>query len=273
MYTAKCTEDGVSYAAVDFARLQAGDIARKRRFLVCIGCGGPAYFTKASRSGRAACFGARPHTDGCLEAAPKYEVDPDGRGEDQDQLKNPAHRITVDFAFGAGPKPEVREDDSSFPNSGRRGRFQTGESRPDAKSKRRLSSLLRQLMEIENFSQSEQILEIDGHGDFKVSDFFIPLLDATATHKGVFRGYWGMLIGAQRTQDNTLWFNSRGKGNLSFCIDSSEVEEFFNRYGIEDEEDLGGAYILALGKVNVSTNGKIYFPLKSKQLYTLRLLA
>lgn len=272
MYSAKCTEDGVNYAAVDFASLPKEELARKRRHLVCLGCGGPAYFMKASISGRAVCFGARPHADWCSEAAPKYETDPDGRGEDQEQLKNPAKRIIVDLGFGAGSTPEVDEDNNLEPNTRRRGRFQTGGSRPDANMQRRLSSLLRHLMEIESFSQSSQTLVIDGYGEFTVSEFFIPLLDATKGHAGLFRGYWGMLTDAQRTLDNTLWLNSRGRNNLSFCIDSQSVPELFKRYGIEDEEELSGAYILAMGEVSVSAYGKIYCPLNNKQLYTLRLV-
>jgi len=272
MYIAKCTEDGVSYAAVDFSRLPHDEIARKRRFLVCLGCGGPAYFMKASKSGRSACFGARPHAEGCDEAAPKYETDPDGRGEDQEQLHNPAERIVVDLRFGTGTNPGVKEDADLHPNHGRRGRFQPGGARPNAETHRRLSSLLRHLMEIEGFSQSKQTLDIDGYGEFIAKDFFVPLLDASEEHSGLFRGYWGMLTDAQLDSDDTLWLNSRGRYNISFCIDPQSAAELFNRYGIQDEEELAGAYILAMGKVRVSANGKIYCPLNEEQLYTLRLV-
>lgn len=51
MYSARCTEDGVVYAAVDFARLPPEELARKRQLLQCSEFGGPAFFIKASRGG------------------------------------------------------------------------------------------------------------------------------------------------------------------------------------------------------------------------------
>lgn len=271
MYSARCTEDGVIYAAVDFARLPTEELARKRRFLQCSECGGPAFFRKASRGGRAACFGARPHAPNCELAAPEYDPNADGRGEDQDQLLNPGNRIVVDLNYGAAHQPVVREEEGLPRNRERRGRYGGERGRPQARMQRRLSTLLRNLIEIPEFRQSDQILEIEGYPEITVRDFFVPLLEVTTDHEGQFLGYWGMLSDARRAYDGTLWLNSGGRDAISFCLDEHLVTPLFERYGIEDEEGLAGAYILVLGTPSVSQRSKVYCDLAIHEHMTMRL--
>ena len=272
MYTARCTEDGVTYAAVDFAALPPIALARMRRFLECPECGGPAFFRRASRGGRAACFGARPHADTCELAAPEYDPNEDGRGEDQDLLLNPGNRIVVDLNYGAAGEPVVREADGLPPNRGRRGRYEGEGPRPQARMHRRLGPLLRILIEVPAFRDSDQILEIAGHPDTPVRDFFVPLLDVTSGHNGHFHGYWGMLSDARRDDNGTLWLNSGGRRSISFCLGALHVDGLYQQYGIEEEEDLAGAYILVLGSPAVSQSGKVYCDLSEHENFTIRLV-
>lgn len=271
MYAAKCTEDGVTYAAVDFAKLPAQDLNRKRRFLECAECGGPAFFRKASRSGRAPCFGARPHAPNCGSAAPEYSPDEDGRGDYQDQLFNAGNRIVVDLNYGAAGAPVVQEAGGLPPNRNRRGRFEGDGNRPQARMHRRLSSLLRNLIEIPAFQQSNQILEIEGYQEIAVKDFFVPLLDVTSDYRNRFRGYWGMLSDGRKAYDGTLWLNSGGRDSISFCLDEHLVAPLFQRYGLEDEEDLAGAYILVLGSPSVSQRNKVYCDLSVNEHMAMRI--
>jgi hypothetical protein len=60
MKLALCTLDQEQYDAADFADNSSDWIAKHRLHLECIACQGPAFFRKASTSGQAACFGARP---------------------------------------------------------------------------------------------------------------------------------------------------------------------------------------------------------------------
>lgn len=272
MYSAKCTEDSETYAAVDFSRLSTEEIARKRRFLQCPECGGPAFFRRASRGGRAACFGARPHAPNCELAAPEYDPNQDGQGEDQDQLFNPGNRIVVDLNYGAAQQYMVQEVDGLPSNRNRRGRYGGDGGRPQARMHRRLGSLLRTLIEVPAFRQSDQVVEIDDHPEMTVSEFFVPLLDVTAGHEGQFRGYWGMLSDARRASEGTLWLNSGGRDSISFCLDEHLIKPLFERYGIEDEEDIAGAYILVLGSPSVSQRNKVYCDLSVNEHMALRLV-
>lgn len=271
MYSARCIEDGAIYAAVDFSRLSPEEIARKRRFLQCPECGGPAFFRRASRGGRAACFGARPHAPNCELAAPEYDPNGDGQGEDQDQLLNPGNRIIVDLNYGAARQPIVQEAGNLPPNRNRRGRYGGDGNRPQARMHRRLGPLLRTLIEVPAFRQSDQILEIEDHPEITVRDFFVPLLEVTTDHENQFRGYWGMLSDARRANDGTLWLNSGGRDSISFCLDEHLITPLFERYGIEDEEDLAGAYILVLGSPSVSQRNKVYCDLSINEHMALRL--
>lgn len=271
MDIARCTEDGVTYTAVDFSRLPSNNLAQKRRLLQCSECGGPAFFRKASRSGRAPCFGARPHVDGCGLAAQDYVRLDDGAGDDQDALHNPGNRIVVDLNFGALAQPEHIEGAGRAPNPGRGGRYVGDGFRPDARMHRRLSTLLRTLIEAPAFRNSDQVIEIDGHGEITAKDFFVPLLSTTTQYSGLFRGFWGLLSDARVSEDHTLWLNSGGRDNISFCLGSEHVDVVTHRYRVEDEEDFAGAYILALGTPRVSQNGKLYCVIDGPQYVALRL--
>lgn len=271
MYTARCIEDGITYAAVDFSVLPPHEITRKRQFLQCPECGGPAFFRRASRGGRAACFGARPHGPNCELAAPEYDTNEDGPGEDQDQLLNPGNKIVVDLNYGAVEQPVAQEAEGLPPNRNRRGRYEGDGNRPQARMHRRLGPLLRTLIEVPAFRQSDQILEIADHPEMRVREFFVPLLEVTTDHSGQFRGYWGMLSDARRDAAGTLWLNSGGRDAISFCLDAHLIAPLFARYGIDDEEDLAGAYILLLGSPAVSQRNKVYCDLAIHEHMALRL--
>ena len=72
MLKARCTEDGRIYTAQEFSQFPVEELARKRKLLQCAECGGSAFFRHASSIGRAACFGARPHSYGCILMAQDY---------------------------------------------------------------------------------------------------------------------------------------------------------------------------------------------------------
>lgn len=269
MDAARCTLDDVIYQAVRFAALPPIELARKRRFLACPECRGPAFFRKASRSGQAACFGARPHKEGCTLAASEYEQNDIGPGDDQDVLENPGQRIILDFNFGAA---DDRHNDPDAPvdPGGRGGRFVGGGVRPDAAMHRRLSTVLRNLMMSGQFRTSRQIIEIAGVGEFTVADFFVPFGAVAAAHDHQYRGYWGMVVSARFGQTDALWLNSGGREDMSICVPEQFVNELYERFRITDEEELSGTYALVLGTLRTSQGGKKYVQVEDLGLITLR---
>jgi len=270
MDTALCTDDGITYTAVDFSALPPTELASKRQALQCTECCGPAYFRKASRNGQAACFGARPHADNCALAAPEHDLEDDGTGNDQDQLYNPGKRIVVDFNVGATNQPIHIETPDLPPNRNRRGSYRGAGSRPDAQMHRHPSTLLRDLMEVPAFRQSEQIMVIEGHDEIPVRDFFVLLTDVSRRHVGLYRGFWGKLSDARFDEDKTLWLNSGSWKNMSFCLRAEQVDDIYARYNVNDEEDFAGAYILVFGTLCESKkNGKLFCRIENPEFMVM----
>ncbi len=133
----------------------------KRRNLICIGCENIAFFRVKSRSGQAACFGARPHTSDCSYASPETERDEYGGG-DEDIINNPGKRIVIDLNFDAvGRNTDIEQPNSNQGSQGR-GNHISGGQRPDAKMRRSLNALLKCLINCDNYRNSDQIIEVAG---------------------------------------------------------------------------------------------------------------
>lgn len=271
MDIALCTEDGQIYTAANFAKLQSSNLERMRQQLTCRECSGPAFFRKASKSGRAACFGARPHHDYCSLAAQDSEQVVEGEGADLDVLHNPAERIVVDLAFGAQPREIHGDPAEGSGRAGRSPRYVGGNPRPDARMHRRLSSLLRTLIEAPHFARSNQLLEIAGQPEIAVCEFFVPLSFVNQSMQGRFRGWWGLISDARDGIDGSLWLNGGGRGMISFCIPLEMRTPVLDRFRLEDTERLAGAYVLVLADLRISLQGKMYCVIDSPNHIAIRL--
>jgi hypothetical protein len=179
MNNAMCTKDGLTYTALEFSYLLPTDLELKRRFLQCPACGGLAFFRHASSIGRAACFGARPHANGCELAAQ------DCASDDQDTTYIPVGKIIVDFQYGA----PVQQD--YFKVVGRpsmQDQIGCNYDQPHTHIyRRRLGPLLRTLIEHPEFSSSDMIVEIEGRGECAARDFFLPLTAVSYLYSGSFK--------------------------------------------------------------------------------------
>src|SRR5471030_38910 len=271
MDVARCTLDDELYQAVNFSALAPGELGLKRQFLVCDECGGPAFFRKAAKSGQAACFGARPHADDCSIPQPDSERNADGLGDDQDILANPGQLIVVDFDFGAQEIDRHNDPDAAPNPDGRGGRYVGGGPRPNAAMHRRLSTILRNLIASQQFRTSRQILDIPGAGQFAVADFFVPFDAISPEHSGHYRGYWGMIANAGR-KDGSLWLNSGGKGAVSLVVSEPMVIPLCQRFDIDDDEDVAGAYALVFGTLRLAKKSqKKFVPVEDLGFMTMRL--
>jgi hypothetical protein len=230
-----------------------------RRLLVCSGCGNQAFFRKASVSGQAACFGARPHEEGCDFQSADHTHSEDESTQEQDLLENPGNRVVVDFLFGTAeatiPPEGGLGDGRSF-----RGAFTRVSNRPEAKSHRRPGPLLRNLIHSSAFRESTQVVEVNG-GEYVIRDFFVEFNRVTANHTNKYHGFWGMISDAKYTKDGTLWINSGGRLSVSICISQGLIGSLFERYNIEDVEDFAGTYCLVFSEMGISAKNKKYIPL------------
>lgn len=259
MDTAHCTADDTTYLAIRFAQLQPAEKEKKRYALVCKECRESAYFRKASRSGQAACFGAR-HSAICTLPAAEYEQNNIGLGDDQNILENPGHSIILDFNFGAAD--DKHNDQNAPPNAGGRGgRFTGHGARSKAAMHRRLSTILNSLITSDQFRASPQIVEIPGAGEFTVKDFFVQFNAATPSHLLQYRGYWGKVVSAKsdaRFGNDALWLNSGNKNDMSVCIPAHLINLLCERFRISrsNVSELDGKYMLVIGSLIAAVSGK-----------------
>lgn len=270
MDTAICTEDGHTYTAVEFSRLEPLQLERKRRQLICEECRYPAFFRKPSRSGRGACFGARPHGENCDQAAVDNEVRVPGAGDDQDEVFNAGDRIVVELAFGGQDGDVHLDGDERGPRRPRGGRY-VGDGGPRVgQMHRRLSTLLRLLVTAPNFRYSEQLIAVANQPELPASDFFVHLSEVTGQYAGQFRGYWGQLTDAGEGADGVLWLNSGVRADASFLLPQQFRRQVMQRFRLDEEEDFSGMYILVLGTLRVSRNGKKICDIEDPGMITLR---
>lgn len=270
MDTAQCFEDQAIYTAAEFSQLHPTELERMRRFLHCPECQGPAFFRNTSRNGRMPCFGARPHSDACTLASTDFERSDECVGESQ-YIEGSASHIVLDFRFGAPTQCEPAGTFGVTSSASRSERSVGSNSRPAARTLRRMSSILRTLIAEPAFGQSDQIIEIPQSGETAARDFFVPLFAVGAAYVGQRLGFWGQLRDARFASDGTLWLNSGAWLQFSFCLAAELVEEFGMRYSIRDEKELADAWIFVIGILQLARNGKVFCVIDDLSKMALRI--
>jgi hypothetical protein len=182
----------------------------------------------------------------------------------------PGGKIVVDFGYGSPTRLESVDSFRKTPISNLASHNLGEGYRPLVHLHRRLSSLLRTLIAFPAFSDSEQFIVIEGYGEIAARDFFVQIESATSQYSGHLRGFWGLITDAQFAKDKSLWLNSGGRSNISFCLDSKYVNVFTQRHRIDNLEGFAGAYILVIGTPRVSPTGKLHLIISGPEFFALR---
>lgn len=256
MDNAFCTINNQTYNAYQFSQFDMGTISQLRRFLECPSCHAPAFFRKASRNGQAACFGARPHNSGCDEIAPTSRLI-NGENNEEDILYNDGQQIVLDLNFGSQEPVNHVDEDIWGNGTGQGGRFVGNGNRPNAVTRRRLSTMLRSLVLNPSFRDSQQNISI-GEIQSSVREFFVQFNEINTKHINNPRGYWGQIVDVGQGSNDTIWLNSGNRDDVSLCLPVEMQPSFFHRFKITDLEDLIGSYVLYLGDLRKSAAQKYY---------------
>ncbi|WP_345980874.1 hypothetical protein [Sulfurimonas sp. HSL3-2] len=268
-----CTIDNKKYKAHEFQKLEESELAYKRRFLQCQ-CGGSAFFRKASTSGQAACFGARPHKEGCDLAAQESETVTGALSDDEKEYFNSGKELVLDLNFGAQISRHIDDtDEDNLDNKSRAGHHSNKNGQAPAKSHRRLSTILKALMEDENYFNSSNLkIDLEGYS-YSSKNLFKNFNELTNEYvddilnnkPNTRRAIWGMISDAQLDKKTieSIWINTGGNDTVSILIDEKISKSFLERFKIKELEDLSGKYILAIGKLNKSKNNKIFLKLQN----------
>ena len=126
-------------------------------------------------------------------------------------------------------------------------------------------------MQSGDFRNSDQLISVSGR-EYRVRNFFVNFDSINRGHIGGCRGYWGMLSDAKFDGNQGLWLNTGGRDDVSIVVSDGLVEDFGRRFRINDQEDLAGAYVLFIGELRVSRNGKAYMACDDLQSITVNLV-
>lgn len=260
MESARCTQNDAVYEAQQFAELPVDDLAGKRRNLVCPECGGPAFFRKETQNERNACFGARPHNDGCSMGANQANARTNDRAEKHAGLLNSAKRIVIDFDYESPAHLDKASQSESAQNLNDVGEF--AERSPlniGLVTHMRLRPLLRLLMSVPQFSSSQQIVEIEDMCHAKACDLFVPAHAIDERHERKFLGVFGKISSVQYLPAvGSVWLNFGGPEDLSICIPQQLAPGLFNRLGIDRICSFVQANVLIFGFIRISHTDKRY---------------
>ncbi|TKB50442.1 hypothetical protein FCL40_04615 [Ferrimonas sediminicola] len=256
-----CQERRHLYSIICFQALAEEQIERFRQHLYCPECHGRAYYRKASRDGRSACFGSRYHTEGCslAQSSPGQELEQRDAAEVAQMLTEEV----IPFSFNPGKQGErSRATTVGAAREGLRP-ARAGTPRPLT-----LAKALHSLMRGSDLADSDTLIELDQGYRFKASNLFVNFADARAAESAKEarpKMFWGTLSHADGDLD---WLNPAECTDVGIPI-RRHRRTILTRYGIEDREALAGAGIMLFGKCywNQARTRKIIEPWNAERIH------
>ncbi|AQS37918.1 hypothetical protein Sps_02766 [Shewanella psychrophila] len=260
MLDAICTLDEVkpvTYTVFKFQKLSDDDIEKYRQSLSCPVCNGKAYFRKASKDGKAACFGSRYHQVDCSEFNPsKAKIREELAVIEVNQLLVDSDALVIDFSKRAGGKRASCSSTDKNIIVGSKGN--TGLLRTDPENKlvqdeqsgmSRVSSegldkLLHSLLRGSELAESDLWVYTDEKYRWRAKNLFVNFADAEPTDNGAPRMYWGTL---SHSDKNMHWLNPADCRDVGIPIEDYQ-EALCKRFDIQGRRDLEGAGIIIFGK-------------------------
>jgi hypothetical protein len=231
--------------------------------LACPACGQPAYFIRQSSNGRAACFGARPHTPGCtlattvagddeprLTARDEFVLTPADTNTADDPISTDSH--TSEAAAGGPSRARPRRSGASRPALG-------------------LSMLLRRLVREPAFRDSPATIVLpDGTRD-SIATLCVETSGADLTLHNQRRLYWGT-IRYTHPDDDGAWFNLGRRGAPALRLKTPTVTNLLTRHQVDSSEGLQGASFLAWAFLRKSKiSDRLYLFVDDLDWFALRL--
>ncbi|ABZ78053.1 conserved hypothetical protein [Shewanella halifaxensis HAW-EB4] len=264
----------ITYSIFKFQKLSDADIEKYRQALMCPACAGKAYYRKASKDGKAACFGSRYHQADCREFKPSAAkereeqhaievnqllVDSDAMMIDFSRqprsLKSRAERETqtqkqAPIQKQAQTSPELLSVSSSSD------RVAAHSSNVEKRiASEGLEKILHSLMRGSELAESELWVYTDEKYRWRAKNLFVNFADAEPTETGAPRMYWGTI---SHVDKELFWLNPADSKEVGIPIDKI-VEPLKLRFGLDERRDFEGATMILFGKCfwNKAKNRKI----------------
>ncbi len=277
MLDAVCRVEGQAektYSVFTFQRLSEQEIEALRQQLYCPVCDGKAYFRKASRDGKAACFGSRYHQVDCSEfnpSASRKQEEQDALEVNQQLLESdalkidfsmplrrksqPAQQAKVEQAQAEGvqspkgsylaeakSKAETKTENQAEPKA--ESEHQSKGSPESKIATQGLQKLLHSLLRGSDLASSDLWVYTDDKYRWRAKNLFVNFADAEPNERHAPRMYWGTISHADKA---LLWLNPADCKDVGIPIEEVK-DELCKKYDIQQREDLEGAGIILFGK-------------------------
>lgn len=255
-------ENPKTYSIFEFKALSEPDIDRLRYFLLCPACQQKAYFRRASKDGKQACFGSRYHDLDCVEFNPSAR-----KTEEQRQIAEVEQIVLEEdsFVIDFNEKESLRhEDKKATPNASNKSREGKEKKQTSVaknvqleKSKNRvckhgLAKLLTSLLRGSSLAASDLWVYTSEKHKWRAKNLFVNIADAQPTENGAPRMYWGTISHADKTLN---WLNPAEDRSIGLPI-SKYREQLLERFAISSADDVEGAGFILFGKCVLSRDKK-----------------
>ncbi|MFT5789533.1 MAG: hypothetical protein ACI8SJ_001649 [Shewanella sp.] len=268
----------MTYSVFKFQKLSDADIEKYRQALFCPACAGKAYYRKASKDGKAACFGSRYHQADCSEFKPSAAKEREEQHAiEVNQLVVDSDAMIIDFSrvpkvikpkvqpatnaiskkseaasnssaemISAASEADLSKAELSKPELAKTELVTAGD---DAETHKRIATqglekVLHSLLRGSDLATSDLWVYTDEKYRWRAKNLFVNFADAEPTENGAPRMYWGTI---SHTDKERLWLNPAETKDVGIPIDMF-ASSLISRFGLEERRDFEGAGIILFGK-------------------------
>ncbi len=268
-----------TFSIFEFKLLSDEKIALYRHSLFCPECLQIAYFRRASKDGKQACFGSRYHLPTCpaLNSRPKINLPENDQDKTLSATKNKYETqqkveqsiefedgFTIDFSSKFSAKIEHPHNQTSKSDSLKAttivetepkseienelegvADFNLSSSRVAKKSiKQTLPKLLKSLLNNSSLATSDVWVYTSDKHKWRAKNLFVSLSSAEVLESFAPRMYWGTISHADK---EILWLNAAEAKDLAIPIKPFQ-QALLSQYAIQGSSDLIGANIILFAK-------------------------
>ncbi|MEI6896207.1 MAG: hypothetical protein V5786_01725 [Psychromonas sp.] len=244
------------FSIFEFKALPENDINTLRYSLLCPVCKQQAYFRKASRDGKQACFGSRYHDIDCEEFNPSAR-----KSEEQklvaevEQMLLEADTLQIDFSVPINQKESHKKHSQQKPSSASTVSAHSKEQQTLNINKQGLKKLLVSLLRGSSLASADLWVYTSEKHKWRAKNLFVNVNDAMPTDNGAPRMYWGTISHADKTLN---WLNPSEERSVAIPIEKYR-DKLLSRFDITEARDVEGAGFIMFAKCIQSKDKKRKF--------------
>lgn len=250
------------FSIFEFKNLPESEIDKLRYSLLCPVCRQKAYFRKASKDGKQACFGSRYHNIDCTEFNPSAR-----KSEEEKQVLEvealllEADSLQIDFNASISLKNAIKKKLPLESATLEKKTTQLRNKLLDKKdselkvNKQGLKKLLVSLLRGSSLAKSDVWIYTSEKHKWRAKNLFVNVNEAKPTDNGAPRMYWGTLSHADQTLN---WLNPAEERSVAIPI-TKYRQQLLTRFDIQEARDLEGAGFIMFAKCVQSKDKKRKF--------------